>query len=153
MNITHLYIGADHGGKSAKDKLVTWLEKQPIKIEDLGTHVEDPTDYPIYAFSVGKKVRTKTSAAGILICRSGGGMAIAANKMKGVRAVECRDVEAAQHAREHNLANVLVLSGDWLDLTSMKKIVRAWLTTPWSNESRHIRRVNMITAYEKKHNS
>jgi len=147
-----IYVGADHGGYPLKEQITSWLQKSGYRVKDEGALTLDPEDdFPVFAFGVGEQVAKKpTTNLGILLCRSGGGMAIAANKVRGVRAVECKDVRAAKHARHHDHANVLVLSGDWLTLAQAKAIIRAWLTTPYGPEPRRLRRMRQISAYEKK---
>lgn len=115
---------------------------------DLGATQLDPEDdYPDYAFAVAQAVGA-TNHQGIVACRSAAGVVIAANKVRGVRAVAPLTEEAAQHSREHNDANVLGLSGDWLDDAAAKLIVQRWLTTPFSKADRHQRRLDKITAFE-----
>jgi len=149
-------IGADHGGYKLKEELKPFLEQLGYKVEDLGTNSEESCDYPDYAFKVSEKVGKTSSLdefptiAGILVCRSAAGMMIAANKVKGVRAVAAFDETSAKHSREHNAANVLGLSGDWLDAEQAKKIVKAWLETPFPGEDRHKRRLQNIVEFEKK---
>lgn len=143
-----IYLGADHGGFALKEQLKTWLQDWKMPFTDLGATGLDPADdYPDYAFAVAQAVGTGQDV-GILACRSAAGVVIAANKVRGVRAVAPLTVEAAQHSREHNDANVLGLSGDWLDDAAAKVIVQHWLTTPFSKAERHQRRLDKITAFE-----
>ena len=115
----------------------------------------DPADdYPDFAEKVSEKIEKEGAeigqdkAMGILICRSAGGMIIAANKFRNVRGIAVYDEEQARHAREHNDANVIGLSGDWTDEQTAKKIVMAALQTPYSNEERHARRIRKIAEME-----
>jgi ribose 5-phosphate isomerase B len=140
-------FGADHGGFKLKEALKPFVKKLGYEIEDMGTDSEEPVDYPDYAAAVSRKV-AKGEGVGILLCRSAAGMVMAANKIHGVRASAAFDVKSAQHSREHNDANVLALSGDWLTPAKAKKIVKAWLQTPFSNEERHARRIKKIMALE-----
>ncbi len=152
-----IVIGADHGGYKLKEELKPFLQRLGYGVEDAGTGSEESCDYPDYAFKVAEKVGNSSSkiedfppVAGILVCRSAAGMMIAANKVKGVRAVAAMDEASARHSREHNAANVLGLSGDWMPLEDAKKIVTVWLETPFSGEERHARRIQKIADYEKK---
>ena len=143
-----IYLGADHGGFALKEQLKTWLQDWEMAYTDLGAHALNPEDdYQDYAFAVAQAVGS-TNDFGILACRSAAGVVIAANKVHGVRAVAPLTEEAAQHSREHNDANVLGLSGDWLDDATAKTIVHTWLTVPFSKADRHQRRLDKITAFE-----
>ena len=152
-----IVIGADHGGYRLKEELKPFLKQLGYSIEDAGTSSEESVDYPDYAIkvaeAVGKAKKTISEfppVMGILLCRSAAGMMIAANKVKGVRAVAAFDETSAKHSREHNAANVLGLSGDWTTAEQAKKIVRAWLEAPFSGEERHARRIQKIAEFEKK---
>ncbi len=152
-----IVIGADHGGFKLKEELKPFLKQLGYFVEDVGTDSEESCDYPDYAFKVSEQVGKADSSLpqfpkvfGILACRSAAGMMIAANKVKGVRAVAAMDETAAKHSREHNAANVLGLSGDWTSLDGAKKIVKAWLETPYGREERHSRRLRKIADYEKR---
>lgn len=143
-----IYLGSDHGGFEFKEELKIFLQKKNYKFEDLGNVVYDKEDdYPDYAFKVAKKVASNKNSKGILLCRSSAGMVIAANKIKGIRAVSVFDVKSAQHSRQHNDANIIALSGDWLDNKKMFKIIEIFLNTEFSNEERHIRRIEKINKY------
>lgn len=145
-----IYLGADHGGFVLKDHIKTWLTEWGMPFTDLGATILDPEDdYPDFAFAVAKAVAiAPTEHKGLLACRSAAGVVIAANKVKGVRAVAPSTELAAQHSREHNDTNVLGLSGDWLTLETAKTVVRTWLTTPFSGEPRHQRRLDKISQFE-----
>lgn len=146
-----IYLGTDHGGYEHKEALKKYLVRKGFSCEDVGTFSAEDVDYPAYAFGVGKKVAAgKGKALGILLCRSGGGMTIAANKVAGIRAVDCMSVVAARHAKEHNNANVLVLSGDWLSRRQAIRLAQVFISTPFSNVARHKRRIAQITAFERK---
>lgn len=152
-----IYLGCDHGGFQLKEKVKKWLGEWKLEFKDLGAHKLDPEDdYPQYAFAVAEKVSQeddmtqawKKRTKGILICRSAGGVIIAANKVKEVRAVSVWDLKSAKHSREHNDANVLGLSGDWMNEAEAKEIIRAWLNTEFSHEKRHERRITQIRERE-----
>ena len=152
-----IVIGTDHGGYKLQEVLKPFLQQLGYSLDDVGTNSEESCDYPDYAFKVAEKVGNSSSGLdnfppvfGILVCRSAAGMIIAANKVKGVRAVAAFDETSAKHSREHNAANVLGLSGDWMTAEQAKKIVRAWLETPFTGEERHARRLQKIAEFEKK---
>ncbi|MBN2454428.1 RpiB/LacA/LacB family sugar-phosphate isomerase [Candidatus Woesearchaeota archaeon] len=140
-------FGADHGGYKLKEVLKVYVKELGYEALDLGTDSEDSVDYPDYAASVSRKVAAG-DGFGILVCRSAAGMVMAANKIRGIRAVAAFDVKSAKHSKEHNDANVLALSGDWLTDEQAKAIVKAWLETPFSNEPRHAKRIRKIMALE-----
>lgn len=145
-----IYIGADHGGYQLKEDVKQWLTEWNVPFEDVGAHKLDPDDdYPKFAFTVAEAVAKDPHVnKGILLCRSAAGVVIAANKVKGVRAVAPCNLESAQHSREHNDANVLGLSGDWLEPETAQQIVRSWINTPFSGEARHQRRLDQIAEHE-----
>lgn len=145
-----IYLGCDHGGLELKEQMKQWLDEWDMSYEDLGAHTMDPNDdYPDFAFAVAEHVAVDPQKhKGVLACRSAAGVIIAANKVRGVRAVSAFNEESAKHAREHNDANVLGLSGDWMELNQAKAVLHTWLTTEFSGEDRHQRRIDQITAYE-----
>ena len=138
-----IYIGADHGGYETKEKIKKWLKKENIEYIDIGTDSEEATDYPIYAKKVGNAV-AKGLGRGILICKSGQGMSMAVNKIKGIRACVSWNQEIAEKSREHNDANILCLPGGYLKFQEILKIMKIWLSTPFSEKERHKRRVLLI---------
>lgn len=145
-----IYLGADHGGFELKEQVKTWLEEWGHTWKDLGNMVYDEADdYPQFALAVGEQVAA-TQAKGVLACRSAGGMVIAANKVKGARAVNVLDVKSARHAREHNNANIAVLSGDWLSAEEAKEVLKTFLTTEFTGDERHVRRLKQIETYEQR---
>ncbi len=147
--IIMLYIGADHAGFYLKRELKKYLAELGYEFEDLGNKELDPQDdYPDFALTVGKKV-VETEGKGILICATGLGMAIAANKITGIRAAVCWNDFTALQSREHNDTNILCLAGKALDTETAKKITRVWLETEFSGEERHRRRLGKIGEMEK----
>jgi len=148
-----IYLGADHGGFALKEQIKSWLTSWKLDFEDLGAHTIDPEDdYPQFAFAVAEAVaKDPNQHKGILACRSAAGVIIAANKVLGVRAVSPMTEQAAEHARLHNNTNVIGLSGDWLDSQQAETLLKIWLTTPFSQEVRHQRRIDQISQYEKNH--
>ena len=155
-----IIIGADHGGYKLKEELKPFLKQLGYSIEDVGTSSEESVDYPDYAIKVAEAVgkaesfenqlRPFPQVMGILLCRSAAGMMIAANKVKGVRAVAAFDETSARHSREHNAANVLGLSGDWMVADMAKKVAKAWLEAPFTKEERHLRRIRKIAEFEER---
>lgn len=144
-----VYLGADHGGFALKEKIKQWLDEWGVEYKDLGAHELDPgDDYPDYAIRVAKHVAQDPDNRGILLCRSGGGMVIAANKIKGARAVEVFNERSAQHAREHNDANIMTLSGDWIEDEHASRALQVFLETEFSGEERHKRRLHKIQEIE-----
>ncbi len=142
-----IVLGADHGGFSLKDSINQFLVREGYQTVDYGTKTPEPCDYPRYAYKVARAVSNKKADRGILICKSGNGMAIVANKLPGVRAAICFDKSVAALSRQHNDANVLVLGSEHL-LDEPEPIVRSWLESVFEG-GRHQRRVNQISRIEK----
>ena len=145
-----IYIASDHKGFEIKNKLIELMREKGVHISDLGPYSMEPTDdYPLFAFELSNKVAEDfTLNKGILICSSGTGMGIAANKVNGIRAGEVGSVKEAELARLHNDSNVLVLSMLELYYDLYTEIIDVWLKTPFSYEERHIRRLKEISDYE-----
>ncbi len=146
-----IYLGADHGGFALKEKIKHWLLSNNYEVEDCGAFELDPEDdYTDFSFAVAEKVSAdKTNnSRGILICRSGAGAVIAANKVKRVRAANVQNATAAQHARNDNNANVIGLAGDWISEAEIEPTIQVFLDTPFSDAERHRRRVQKIIDYE-----
>ncbi len=149
MQRVKVVIGADHAGFDLKEKIKIFLEKKGIEVEDAGSlALKKEDDYPDYAFNVGEKVSKNKNLKGILICHTGMGMVIAANKVKGIRAIEAYDIYSAKMSRLDNDANVLSLPAHKLSISKMMKIISTWLKTPFSDKARHIRRIKKIHDYE-----
>jgi ribose 5-phosphate isomerase B len=139
-----IYIGADHAGFNLKNYLKTYLEKMGYKPVDMGNTEFDPVDdYPDYALKVAKKV-AETGGRGIIVCDSGVGVCIVANKVKGIRAVNAYDPNIASKSRKHNNTNILCIGQNYVAVDIVKKIISAWLETDFSTEERHIRRVSKV---------
>ena len=143
-----IVIGCDHGGYKLKEEVKRYLEEKEIQYEDLGTYSEERADYPLMAKEVCKKVSEKKAEKGILICRSGYGMAIVANKFKGVRCAPIYNEESAKFSRMHNDTNVLALGADYLSTHEAICILRIWLATDFEG-GRHKDRLQMIEEIEK----
>ncbi len=143
-----LALGADHGGYTLKNEILVFLKGQGHDTADFGTFSADPCDYPAFAHKVAKAVSDKKADAGILICKSGNGMAIVANKFPGVRAAICFDKNVAMLSRQHNDANILVLGSEHL-FDEPELIIKEWLAAGFEG-GRHKRRVDQIAGIEKK---
>lgn len=141
-------IGADHRGYLLKEGLKTFLKAKGYEVVDFGTFDPGPCDYPDVAFALGEAVASSQIPRGLLICGSGIGMAIAANKLPGVRAAPAHNQELARRSREDNDSNVLTLGGDFLPLEEAQKILEVWLETPFRG-GRHQHRLEKITTYER----
>jgi len=146
--VTSVAIGCDHRGLALKQLIMPLLKKASHNYQDFGCYSTDPVDYPDIAQKVGKAVATGESGLGILICSTGIGMSIAANKINGIRAALCCDVFAAQRARQHNDANVLCLRGEDVDTKSALEIVKTFLATDFEG-GRHVPRIAKIRALER----
>ena len=137
-------IASDHGGFSLKQEIISFFKEQNIDFIDFGPYSKNSVDYPIYAKKVTDSILTKQIDTGILICGTGIGMSICANKVKGIRAALCHDVFSAKATREHNDANVLVMGERVIGFGLALEIVKEFFNTDFSNENRHIKRINMI---------
>ncbi|MDO8622380.1 MAG: RpiB/LacA/LacB family sugar-phosphate isomerase [bacterium] len=145
-----IILGGDHRGFPLKERLKAWLAQTGNVVEDVGATALDPADdYPDFGAAVGRAVAADPNARGIVVCGSGVGIVIAANKIAGVRAGTCATPEQAAAARRDEDLNVLGLSSDALDLKSARPLVTAFLKTPYSGLERHARRVKKLRALER----
>ena len=142
-------IASDHGGFAMKEELIAHLKSEGVQIEDLGCYSEASVDYPSYAEKVCQGVVSGTYERGILVCGTGIGMSIAANKIPGIRASLCADCYSAQMTREHNDSNVLCLGGRTIGIELAKLIVDTYLKASYSDLEKHTRRISMIKELEK----
>ena len=142
-------IASDHGGFALKQELMAQLKKDGIEFEDLGTYTEESCDYPAYAEKVCRGVVAGTYEKGILVCGTGIGMSMAANKIKGIRCALCSDCFSAEMTRRHNDSNVLSLGGRTLGVELAARIMKIFLSTPFDG-GRHQRRVDQMMALEGK---
>ncbi len=140
-------IGSDHRGFPLKERIKVLLEKWEHDVMDKGCEGADSVDYPDYAFPVARMVAAGEADRGILVCCTGIGMSIAANKVQGVRASLCRTIDDAAMTRRHNDSNVLALSEISMDDPALEELVKVWLETPFEG-GRHQRRVGKIIGYE-----
>lgn len=137
-------LGCDHGGYELKQEVIKYLEKNQITYRDYGCFDMQSVDYPIYARKVAKAIQTGECEKGILICGTGIGISIAANKCKGIRAALCSDCFSAEATRQHNDANILVMGGRVVGPGLAVKIVDTFLYTEFSGDERHARRISLI---------
>lgn len=140
-------LGSDHGGYSLKKEIIKYLEEKGIEYKDFGTHTEDSCDYPVYGEEVGKAVASGEYERGIIICGTGIGISIAANKVKGVRAALCGDCYSAEFTRRHNDANVLALGARVIGPGLALKILDIFLNTEFEG-GRHSKRVGLLSEIE-----
>lgn len=137
-------LGCDHGGFELKQEIIKHLKDKGVPYKDYGTYTEDSCDYPVYAKKVAEAVLSKECEFGILICGTGIGISIAANRMKGIRAALCHDCFSAEATRLHNDANILAMGGRVIGPGHALKILDTFLNTPFSKDERHVRRINLI---------
>jgi ribose 5-phosphate isomerase B len=143
-------IGSDHRGFPLKNLLKKILADLGLAVEDMGTSSTESSDYPLFAGAVARTVSEHRCERGILICGSGIGMSIVANKFPGVRAALCRSVEDARRSRQHNDANILALGED-TDPETARQMLKAWLETPFDSGERHQRRIAQIREIEEEY--
>jgi len=140
-----IFVAADHGGLELKDTLVKHLKRKHEDVQDLGPETLDKEDdYPIKAYAVATKVLGEDDARGILVCRSGQGMAMAANRVSGIRAAVAWNEDIAKETRDANDSNVLSLAADFITEAEALKIVDVWLETKFSGAERHLRRIEEL---------
>ena len=141
-------IGCDHSALELKNELITYLKEKGYEINDRGTYTKESCDYTDYGYMVAKDIKDGKADRGIVICFTGIGMSIIANKVKGVRCALVGSKDAATLTREHNDTNCLALSAKYTGYALAKEIVDVWLTTDFSNNERHKRRRDKISKYE-----
>jgi len=139
-------IGTDHRGYKMKEELKKFLSSENIGCKDFGTYSADSVDYPDFAKSVAESIQKNESEYGVLICGSGMGICIPANKYKGIRAVNVLSEKMAEMSRRHNDANVICFGTDFVDLETAKICLKKFLSTPFDTNERHHRRVNKINS-------
>lgn len=141
-------IGCDHGGITLKDSIVNYLEERRVQIEDFGTFGTESVDYPDFAYKVARSVADGKADKGILMCGTGIGISIAANKVNGIRCALCHNTETARLTALHNDSNILAMGGRVIDSDTAVNIVKTWLDTPFEG-GRHVNRINKISEIEK----
>lgn len=137
-------LGSDHGGYGLKQEIKKHLEELGVEFRDYGCDSEESCDYPVFGKAVAEAVANGECEQGILICGTGIGMSIVANKVPGIRAALCHDCFSAQMTREHNDANILAMGARVIGAGHAVKIVDTFINTPFSNDERHIRRIGML---------
>lgn len=137
-------LGCDHGGFGLMQEVKKHLEERGLEYKDFGCYSEESVDYPIYGRKAAEAVASGECERGIIICGTGIGISITANKVKGIRAALCHDCFSAQATREHNDANILAMGARVIGLGHALKVVDTFLDTPFSNDERHVRRIAMI---------
>ena len=142
--MNNIAIASDHGGYDLKNEVIGYLKEMGYSYHDFGCYDKKSVHYPDYANKVSQAITEKEFECGILICGTGIGMSIAANKVKGIRASLCHDSFSARMTREHNDSNVLTMGGRVIGIGLAKDIVKTWLNTEFSRESRHIVRLQKI---------
>ena len=147
-----IIVAADHVGFSLKEKALEYLKSRGVEVEDCGPWNAEPVDYPDFAEKVAARVAAKQADYGVLVCGTGIGMMLAANKVAGVRAVAANDTISARMAREHNNANVLTMGARMIDAATMRQIVDTWLSTPFAG-GRHARRLQEIEAIDRRYHA
>jgi len=140
-------MGSDHGGYELKEEIKRYFDEQGIEYKDMGCYSPDRVDYPNIAEAVAKQIVNKQCDKGILICRSGLGMAICANKFKGIRCTPCHNENTAKFSRLHNNSNILALGADGITVNEAICMVRMWLATEFEG-GRHTERLNIIERIE-----
>lgn len=148
---TKLAIGSDHAGYEFKHQLIKFLKEEGHEVNDLGTHSTEPCDYPDFAEKVGLAVVNGEAELGIVVCGSGVGATVAANKIPGIRAGLCHDTFSAHQGREDDDTNVMCLGARVIGINLAQEILKSWLGTKFSGLERHLRRVNKIKALEEKY--
>jgi RpiB/LacA/LacB family sugar-phosphate isomerase len=146
-----IVVGCDHAGLSLKQEIVGLLEQGTHQVLDVGTHSTAPVDYPDIAEAVAQALLDHRAERGVLICGSGVGASVAANKIPGIRAAVCHDTYSAHQGVEHDDMNVLVLGGRIVGPALARELVRAFVSAGFSNEERHVRRLEKVKAIERRH--
>ena len=141
-------LGCDHGGYELKEQIKTWLTELGYEYEDFGCHSTASCDYPEFAAAAARAVAGGSCEKGILVCTTGIGISIAANKIQGIRCAHCADCLQAQLTREHNGANMMAIGAGFTGPNMAKEMVKVFLTTAFSGGERHVRRVNGVKALE-----
>ena len=136
-------IGSDHAGFDAKQEVIKFLKQEGYEVEDVGTNSKDSCDYPIFGRKVGELVASKNCEFGVVICSSGEGIMMAANKVKGIRCGIAYNDQTAELLRQHNDANVISFGANFMDIEDIKRRLKIFLNTEFLGE-RHLRRVNLI---------
>ena len=148
--VTGVAIASDHAGFALKEEIAADLRREGFQVLDLGTYTMESVDYPDYARALGKAIREGQGERGILVCGSGVGACVAANKMRGVRAGLCHDTYSARQGVEHDDMNVLCLGARVIGIELARELVSAFLSARFSGEERHVRRLEKVKEIEAK---
>lgn len=142
-------IACDHGGYDLKENLAAYLREQGHEVKDFGSYSSASIDYPDYIFPAAEAVASGEFERGVVVCTTGIGVSICANKVKGIRCALCTDDYSARMTREHNDTNMIAFGGNVTTSVRAREMLEIWLKTPFSNGERHCRRIGKISAYEK----
>ena len=146
-----IVLGSDHAGLALKQEILVSLEREGHDVLDVGTHSTDPVDYPDSAEAVGNVLLEGRAERGVLVCGSGVGASVAANKIPGIRAAVCHDAYSAHQGVEHDDMNVLVLGGRIVGSALAQELVRAFVSARFTGEERHVRRLEKVKAIERRY--
>ena len=146
--MNRIVIASDHAGFTLKEKLKSFLIRKNFQVKDLGTYSKERCDYPMFAYCLAKEISKGRYKQGLLVCKTGIGNAIVANRLPGVRAALCYNVKASRLSREHNDSNILVLGSAFVNSGSAKSILNTWLKTQFQG-GRHRRRLNQLKKIER----
>jgi ribose 5-phosphate isomerase B len=144
-----ILVGSDHAGFALKEKIKPFLEKRGFTVKDVGTYSKERCDYPVFAYELARLVSSKKYFRGILICKSGIGNSIVANRLPGVRAALCHNITSARLSREHNDSNVLVMGSAFVNKPLANRMIGVWLDTGFQG-GRHMKRLNILKKMEGK---
>lgn len=144
-------IACDHGGYDMKENLAAYLREQGHQVKDFGSYSKESIDYPDFIFPAAEAVARGEFERGVVVCTTGIGVSICANKVKGIRCALCSDEYSARMTREHNDTNMIAFGGNVTTTVRAREMLEIWLKTPFSNGERHCRRVGKISSYEQTH--
>jgi len=144
-------IACDHGGYDMKENLAAYLREQGHEVKDFGSYSKESIDYPDFIFPAAEAVASGEFERGVVVCTTGIGVSICANKVKGIRCALCSDEYSARMTREHNDTNMIAFGGNVTTVVRAREMLEIWLKTPFSNGERHSRRIDKISIYEETH--
>ncbi|HRX57379.1 MAG TPA: ribose 5-phosphate isomerase B [Eubacteriales bacterium] len=144
-------IACDHGGYDMKENLAAYLREQGHEVKDFGSYSSESIDYPDFIFPAAEAVASGEFERGVVVCTTGIGVSICANKVKGIRCALCSDEYSARMTREHNDTNMIAFGGNVTTVVRAREMLEIWLKTPFSNGERHCRRIGKISTYEQTH--
>ena len=144
-------IACDHGGYEMKENLAAYLREEGHEVKDFGSYSKESIDYPDFIFPAAEAVASGEFERGVVVCTTGIGVSICANKVKGIRCALCSDEYSARMTREHNDTNMIAFGGNVTTVVRAREMLEIWLKTPFSNGERHSRRIDKISIYEETH--